>query len=369
MKLNNLSRLMALLMAMMMLCVCSAGAESGIDWSNLTGTQLAVVSNAEQMISAGYCETCSKDVASAGLTAWPIADYKCLYVHLKEITPSEAYDMLIGYFNANTEEGDALYEAYINSHNNHVYNAKMAGSSDYPAVICHEDCSATKTPLQIPGSNNHSETCPWYDAVYYPPVTSEPDVSTPDALANVTEVVLTFSSTSTEGAVLTYTWQSTSTPDVEDSWVAIEGATESTYKLPVTPAALTSAYRCVVKDSTGAVVSTSSALYLGGRDFFNWATSTESDGTSVAAWISTSGATIEYILAAYAGALKGITLDEAIYLATIDDVLTLIELYGLSTLAVGETAADGVTIQLVDARYHIPVATVVDGLIYPLTTN
>lgn len=367
MKLNNLSRLTALLMAVM-LCSIPCASASGIDWSDLTGTQLAIVSNAEQMISAGYCETCSQDVASAGLTAWPIADYNCLYVHLKELTPSEAYDMLIGYYNAITDEGDALYEAYINSHNNHVYNAKIAGSSDYPAVICHEDCSATKWPLQIPGSTNHSETCPWYDAVYYPPVTTEPDVSTPDTLASLTEVKLTFTAT---GDNLTYTWQRSADPDAETPvWEDV--ATSSTYTLPIDAAALAYAYRCEVTDASDNVVSTSSTLYLGGKEFFAWVSSTEGEGTVVIRDWLLEGNKVEYVLAAYAAYLKGIALSEAIHVTTITETVdsttvtstVLLELLDLSTLA--EIDAEG---NVIDVRYHIAVATYKDGVITALPTN
>lgn len=360
MKLNNLSRLTALLMAIMMLAMASAMAEdAGIDLDDLTGGYLSELEQTTALIDtlteAGYCATCAKDVASAGLTEWPMIGYDCLYKHLAELTPSEAYDMLIGYDNADTAEGDALYEAYINAHNNHVYNAQIAGSSDYPAVIC-DGCSYL---VLQPGVEGHDENCPWHDEEYTPGVSTDVDVSTPEALKNAIEqgattIKLTFG-VAGEGA--TYVWQTSTNPDAENAaWTDISGATSSTYDLSITPAAVGQAYRCVATAADG-TKTTSATFYLGGEVFFTWAI----NAADVAAWLALEGNKMEYVLAAYAASLKGIALAEVIHVTTLQTTaedgstvaaLCLLELHGLTTLA--EIDADG---NVIDTRYHIAVAT------------
>ena len=361
MKLNNLSRLTALLMAMMMLCVCSAGAESGIDWSNLTGSLLADTDAATALIEAGYCSLCVEEMAKVGITTWPATSFVCLHTQLANLSAGEAYDMLYPLYEAK----DWLYDAYINAHEAHVTTATEEYKRE--AAICCDGCSEfTGYKVPLPGPSHTQGVCPWYqETLYVPttPVVTDKDISKPDVLKDLTMVTLTFTAT---GENLTYTWQSTVTPDVENSWVRVtndSNTADNAYTLTIDPAALCNAYRCVVTDSNGAVVSTSSTLYLGGKEFFAWATSTERDDTSVAAWLSATGVTMEYALAAYAGSLKGILLTDAIYM---DVTVGLKELYGLTTLA----TYDADTGYLTDVRYHIAVAVYdpTAKTITPLTT-
>lgn len=340
MKLNNLSRLAALLVAIMMLGVTSASA--AIDFSDLTGSDLSSTDQIAAMVEAGYCAYCSEEIVSNGL-AWPVDGFTCLYQHLASMDASSAYDMLNGYYTAGTDEGDAYYEAYFWSHQRHVDDGAQS------AVICYGfDC--TSFPLKQPGAEYHTDTeCPWHDEEYTPSVTTDPDVSTPDALEGIAEVVLSFTATD----ATTYTWQRSTTPDVTDSWADIDGATENTYTLALTPEALTYAYRCVATDADDNVVSTSAALYLGGETFFAWVNSTD-----IYTWVTATDLaktqTVEYILAAYAASADGIALAEAIYVADgeVENTYILLELLGLTTLADIDDAGN-----VTDTRYHIVVAT------------
>ena len=101
MKLNYLSRLTALLLALIMMGTYAL-ADDGTSLGDLTINTLDTTETANDLISQDYCETCAKDVASAGLTEWPVTGDDCLYKHLAALTPSEAYAMLITFYNANT---------------------------------------------------------------------------------------------------------------------------------------------------------------------------------------------------------------------------------------------------------------------------
>lgn len=350
MKLNNLSRLAALLVAIMMLGVTSASAATS--FSDLTGSDLSSTDQIAAMVEAGYCAYCSEEIVSNGL-AWPVDGFTCLYQQLASMDASSAYDMLNGYYTAGTDEGDAYYEAYFWSHQRHVDDGAQS------AVICYGfDC--TSFPLKQPGAEYHTDTeCPWHDEEYTPSVTTTPDVSTPDALEGVTEVILSFTATD----ATTYVWQKgTLGTDGEIVWdesnplatvTITETVTENTYTLSLTPEALTYAYRCVATDADDNVVSTSAALYLGGETFFAWVNSTDGD-TGIRTWMLLDGNTVEYILAAYAASADGIALAEAIYVADgeVADTYILLELLGLTTLADIDDAGN-----VTDARYHIVVAT------------
>lgn len=352
MKLNNLSRLTALLLAIMLLAMTSAIAEdTGTDLGDVTGDMLDTYATTEEMVAAGYCPYCAEYVVEAGID-WPVVEHKCLYDYLDTLTPSQAYDLLIGYYNAGTEVGDTLYEVYIWSRQTHITSTEPD-----PQIICY-DCSYV---VLQPGIEGHDEFCPWADEEYtpsLPDVTTSTDVSTPGALANVTEVTLSFTASGTD---LTYTWQRSINPDAESPvWTAI--ATGSTYPLTITPEAMAYAYRCVVTDANGNVVSTSSVFYLGGEVFFTWASTAE----DVQTWLAT--ATHKYVtrenaLMAYDKYMQtpSIALNDVIHLT--DTVL--VELLGGTTLADLITAEDGTT-QLIDTRYHIAVAKIVDDAIVPL---
>ncbi len=370
MKLNNLSRLTALLIAVM-LCSIPCASASGIDWSDLTGTTLDAVDLAAEMVSEeNRCSICANELTTRGYTEWPVENFDCFHTYLASMTVEEAYQML---YELDMSDDFALAQVYINAHANHVTQA--TGDQKKEAVICYNfDCS--KNTFDTPPGPSHIQgTCPWYqETLYVPttPVTTEPDVSTPDVLAGVTEVVLTFTTTSTEGTVLTYTWQRSADPDAETPvWEAV--ATGSTYTLPVDAAALAYAYRCEVTDASGNVVSTSSTLYLGGKEFFAWVSSTEGESTvAIRDWLLLEGNKVEYVLAAYAAYLKGIALSEAIHVTTITETVdsttvtstVLLELLNLSTLAEIDAAGN-----VIDVRYHIAVATYKDGVITALPTD
>lgn len=358
MKLNNLSRLTALLMAIMMLAMASAVAEdSGIDLGDLTGDYVASLDAAVEMVEAGYCSICADELANKSITEWPVEGCQCLYLHLADMSVSQAYEYLYELATGTYDQQD-LYWAYIQAHNTHNINNPTA----CPSIICWKDnCSKFVQYAPVaPGAANHDATCPWSKEEYTPSVTTSPDVSTPDELKNAlaqgtTTIKLTLGVT---GEGMTYVWQTSTNPEAENAtWTDITGATSNTYDLPITPAAVGQAYRCVAKDADGNVVSTSAPVYLGGEVFFTWATT----AADVAAWLALDGNKMEYVLAAYAASLKSIALAEVIHVTTLQttaedgstvDALCLLELYGLTTLA--EIDADG---NVIDTRYHIAVAT------------
>lgn len=368
MKLNNLSRLAALLLAVMMLGTSFAWADSSIDLSEFTGTYMDCVAWAAEMEDAGYCTTCLDALARYYIKTWPAEDDKCLYAHLASMTVMERYNLLSDYYakyqeywNKYQETQDAedytasdyyygLYMGYWNA----AYGHSDSDSTTYPHLICKQGCTVySQSALVAPGTA-HSDTCPWY----CDPLSSEPDVSTPDALRKaieegITKVQLSYPVTGT-----TYTWQYTSAADptaTDTVWQdAADGTPISTVGVvELTPASLTYAYRCVVTDSTGAQVDVSDPFYIGGETFFAWVNSTDGD-TGIRTWMLLDGNTVEYILAAYAASADGIALAEAIYVAAgeVENTYILLELLGLTTLA--DIDAEG---NVIDARYHIVVAT------------
>ena len=333
MKLNNLSRLTALLLAMTILM-------TSIAWADPVTEEDYTADNYAEMLAAqtGTCEICVLE------TEFPTTDHNgnaititCGYDYLESLgSHTERYNFLT-YVYAELDYGS--FGALYSVHEQHVEAGKES-------LLCTCEGRAN-TDLQIPGAANHDENCPWADEEYTPSITT-PNVSTPDALEVLTEVVLSFTATD----ATTYTWQRSTTPDVTDSWVAIDGATENNYTLSITPEALTYAYRCVATDADDNVVSTSAPLYLGGETFFAWVNSTD-----IYTWVTATDLakpqTVEYILAAYAASADGIALAEAIYVAAGDvaDTYILLELLGLTTLA--DIDSEG---NVTDTRYHIVVA-------------
>lgn len=367
MKLNNLSRLTALLMAIMMLAMTGAVAEdSGIDIGDLTGGYLANTDAAVALIEAGYCSICAGELSQLSVTTWPAEGYICLHDHLSALTVEEAYQYLYTLY---LDYDDYyVYQAYINAHANHVTQA--TGDSKRDAVICYDN-SCTTNPLTAPGPK-HMSDCLWYQAteyVYQYPVNISTDVSTPDALKNAiaqgtTIITLTFGVT---GTGVTYVWQDSAAPDVADSWADIANATSSSYELEITPTSVGKAYRCVAKDAAGNVIATSAPVYLGGEAFFTWATTAEGVQTWLTDSTTYAHVTMDYVLVAYNAYSQtvSIPLSEVIHLIAVmtDDISTtyLIELHGGTTLATMDENN-----QLIDARYHIAVAQVVDGVVMPL---
>ena len=360
MKLNNLSRLTALLMAIMMLAMSSAVAEnSGTDIGDVTGGYLANTDAAVALIEAGYCSICAGELAQLSVATWPVEGYICLHDHLSALTVEDAYQYLYTLYL--DYDNYYVYQAYINAHANHVTQA--TGDSKRDAVMCYNS-SCTTNPITAPGPK-HLADCLWYqetEYVYQYPITATPDVSTPDALKNaLTQGATTITLTFTAMGAASYEWQTSTNPDADPAtWTAISGATSSTYTLPITPAAVGQAYRCVASDGT-----ISATFYLGGKAFFTWATSTEQVDTettvSIAEWLALAGNKMEYVFAAYDASLKDIVLAEVIHVTTIQstaedgttiDALCLLELHGLSTL--GEIDSEG---NVIDTRYHIAVAT------------
>lgn len=365
MKLNNLSRLTALLMVIMLLGMSSASAATAIDLGEVTYDSLKQMDAAADMIADNKCSLCAETVTNLGLLTWPVAGYDCLHVYLASMTANEVYQMLYE-LDRGTAAEYGLSQAFIKAHNSHV---DATDSYHLDAVICY-GASCYKNPPTAPGPSHIQGTCPWYQETPYVPTTpvvTDKDISTPDALKDLTTVTLTFTAT---GENLTYTWQRSADPDAETP-VWDDVATGRTYTLPVDAAALAYAYRCEVTDASDNVVSTSSTLYLGGKEFFAWVSSTEGEDTVVIRdWLLLEGNTVEYVLAAYAAYLKGIPLSEAIHVTTIIETVdsttvtstVLKELLSLSTLA--EIDAEG---RVIDVRYHIQVAVYSNGVLTPYT--
>ena len=360
MKLNNLSRLTALLLALMLLPLHALATGTSLD--DLTGDMLDTYDTVAEFVEAGYCEVCAGSLYSESITEWPIAEYTCLYDHLKGFASASAsYDYLTDLFYDEEGNGYDLYWAYMSSHNTHVIDHA------YEIIICYDEFDCYSSPIVQPGAANHDESCPWHDEEYTvsTPVTSSPDVSTPDALKTATTITLTFTA---DGESLTYTWQQgTLAADGTLTWADIADAASTSYELTVTAGSIQYAYRCVVTNDAGTIVATSDPFYLGGEGFFGWVYSTVQDVngadlTSIAAWLNSDYApTVEIACLAYDELAAGVTLDEAIAITADSKLLALYE---------GAHLADLVDGQLVDTRYHIVVAELdSEGNIVTLTTD
>lgn len=184
MKLNNLSRLMALLMAMMMLSTVGASAATSFDLGEVTYDTLQQADAAAKMIADNKCSLCTETLTNLGLLTWPIDGYDCLHTHLASMTPNEVYQMLYD-LDKGTSAEYTLSQAYINAHNSHV---DATDDKYLAAVICYGfDCY--KNPPTAPGpshvhvllddgSVDTANTCPWYQETQYVPTTTLTDTAT-----------------------------------------------------------------------------------------------------------------------------------------------------------------------------------------------
>lgn len=350
------SRLMTLLMTLILFI-----AFNGMAFADATGVTLPdgtdidaddiTSSETEAEEAAGdYCTTCFSEFTRNGLDAKFPAGYDCIYEYFASdsVSASAAYDLLMELWAVEDAGGDKYYSVYYYCHQNHVADT----TDDVDSVICY-DFSCTKWPVLAPGAANHTDVnCPWSKEEYtpqLPTVTASPDVTSPDALKNVTTVTLTAPATGT------YVWQKSVYPVSDTSWVAMDGETSSTLVLEIKAETIQYAYRCIITTTAddGTVTTTTTApLFLGGEEFLAWIYT----ATGVLNWLK-NDTSMEYIIVAYENYLLGIALSEVIYLTN----GTLIELEGGTTLALLDENN-----QLIDVRYKLAVAQVVDGAIVPL---
>lgn len=356
MKLNTLSRLTALLLAMLFLTTSVAMAAETVSEDDYTIQDYAAQLAAE----TGMCETCAQEMEDYYLSQYnckPMSEDQCFYNDLVALDGAGAiYDFFIDLKQKEKEALEAtdydtadhyyyLRKAYVNAHAAHVEELEAE------SILCYS-CSqsfADYVPV-VPGPTHTQGTCPWYSATTYIPVTSSADVSTPEALVALDSTQITLAASDA------YIWQ-TGTPNADGtiSWTNTSDTTATSYKITVSAATITSVYRCVtITNST--ITAASDPVYLGGEAFFTWATTAE----GVSEWLTDSATyahvTVEYAVVAYEKYIGGIALSEVIHLITVtaDTTTTtyLIELHGGTTLATMDANN-----QLIDERYHIPVAT------------
>lgn len=317
---------------------------------------------AENQYDEIICLTCAENLVSQGTSKWPVSDsYTCLYTYLDGLgTDSARYDYLNNFivqYNTAKSSGDTTVTAYYESLNMAYINLHYAHASEdgWATLICNvsvDNCSVYSQWSLVQPGGDHTGTCPWADEVYtpsLPAVTPSPDISTPEALKNVTTVTLTAPATGT------YVWQKSVYPVSDTSWVAMDGETSSTLVLEIKAETIQYAYRCIITTTAddGTVTTTTTApFFLGGEEFLAWIYT----ATGVLNWLK-NDTSMEYIIVAYENYLLGIALSEVIYLTN----GTLIELEGGTTLALLDENN-----QLIDVRYKLAVAQVVDGAIVPL---
>lgn len=113
MKLKNLSRLTALLLAVMTLFGTAMAETYALDLGDVTEAVL------DHFLWLMKCETCREALLDNGIYPWPecAKDFGGLYDHLASLTLEERYTLLNG-MDAN------LRQAYIDAHNAHVADGK-----------------------------------------------------------------------------------------------------------------------------------------------------------------------------------------------------------------------------------------------------
>ena len=155
------------------------------------------------------------------------------------------------------------------------------------------------------------------------------------------EITLSFTQTGATG----YQWYQLAEDGT--TWTAIDGATAATLTvLTGDMIALTGSYKCVATTDEGTIESAPFTFV----------------SEAVKEWIVDATPDLERIVLMRKAAARGISVDQAIGLTKADTLMWLLDGTVLATL---ETDEDG-TQYLKDARYHIRVAKVVDGLVYPL---
>lgn len=169
MKLNNLSRLTALLLALTMILPTFAVAEDGTAIGDLTATKLAQMASAEEMIAAGKCSICAGEVTNLNILEWPVAEANCLHAYLGTLAAPAAYEMLLALYDAKS----SLYDAYINAHQKHVRD------NGAQWTICYDECAAYGGyKVAAPGPTHTQGTCPWWQETAYVPSQTLTDATT-----------------------------------------------------------------------------------------------------------------------------------------------------------------------------------------------
>lgn len=160
MKLNKMSRLTALLLALMMIFTSVAFAAPVAEGDYTAG-------NYEEQLAAqtGTCKTCV-----SGLGYFPTTDQNgntieitCVYQHLQELGGTQNQYDFIKYLYDNNYSG---WSTYLQEYYDHM----TAG--DTP-IIC--SCKSLMTDPPVPGPDNHIVGCPWYEVtessvVIWPPM-------------------------------------------------------------------------------------------------------------------------------------------------------------------------------------------------------
>lgn len=142
MKLKNLSRLTALLLAVMTLFSTALAETYALDLGDLTEAGL------EFFIWLTKCETCREALLDNGIYPWPecAEGYGGLYDHLNALTVTERYSLLNGM------DAD-LRQAYIDAHAAHVADGKTA-------LLCTCDAGNGTEP-----GGGHDASCPWHNVL------------------------------------------------------------------------------------------------------------------------------------------------------------------------------------------------------------
>lgn len=165
MKLNNLSRLTALLLALTMFL-------SSVAWADPVAEGDYTADNYAEMLAAqtDTCATCVNEMTNGD---FPTTDHKgntisitCSYEYLKGLgSPMERYNFLDYVYN--TLLDSTGFAALYTTHEQHVEDGA-------PSLLC--TCpDRANTDLRVPGPENHAETCPWVDdtVVIIPPLRYE----------------------------------------------------------------------------------------------------------------------------------------------------------------------------------------------------
>lgn len=153
MKLNNLSRLTALLLALTMFL-------SSVAWADPVAEGDYTADNYAEMLAAqtDTCATCVNEMTNGD---FPTTDHKgntisitCSYEYLKGLgSPMERYNFLDYVYN--TLLDSTGFAALYTTHEQHVEDGAAS-------LLC--TCpDRANTDLRVPGPENHAETCPWVD--------------------------------------------------------------------------------------------------------------------------------------------------------------------------------------------------------------
>lgn len=225
---------------------------------------------------------------------------------------------------------DALYGESAEEINLETF---MLHLSIYHPEIFAAICCCAEFPLPAPGSSGHIEP----DCVWHPNNYEGITYDWWDGFA--TTVSLKYY----HADAVSYQWYS-SADGV--TWNAINGAVEGECTLNVTVETMMCEYRCAAFDANGNELAISSDIRLVPSVIIDWLRSKPAVITD------------EVMYMAKQDTDDGIALDQAIGITESNELVWLYEVETLATID-----EDG---NLIDSRYHIPVAKVVDGVIYPI---